>query len=95
MPYFVATGTLTNHSYISLSPSTLATIKTEFVSTCRHPSKNDRPTFRDVVLALTDRKDDVLSIPDDKNRCTNVLGNSLEEGEGLYKDLQERYLPCT
>ena len=58
---------------------------------CRHPKTSGRPKFRDIFLKLTDRDENVLSLPGGIP-TTNVLGSSLEYGEHLYKDLQEKYL---
>ena len=53
-----------------------------------------RPSFRDLLLALLDDLKVVLSIPQealDTHSNAGVLGSPLEAGEDMYRDLQYRY----
>ena len=53
-----------------------------------------RPSFRDLLLALLDDPKVVLSIPPealDTHSHAGVLGSPLEAGEHMYRDLQYRY----
>ena len=53
-----------------------------------------RPSFRDLLLALLDDPKVVLSIPRealDTHNHAEVLGSPLEAGEHMYRDLQARY----
>ena len=53
-----------------------------------------RPSFRDLLLALLDDTKVVLSItPEalDTHSHAGVLGSPLEAGENMYRDLQDRY----
>ena len=60
----------------------------------RHPNKSLRPSFRDIVLALTGKMEDILEIPENDEDITpqfKNLGADLEAGEHVYMDLQTSY----
>ena len=53
-----------------------------------------RPSFRDLLLALLDNIKVVLSIPPEAfetHSHAGVLGSPLEAGENMYRDLQDKY----
>ena len=61
----------------------------------RHPTATDRPSFRELFLALTGEKSQVLHIPqtdDEIHPLAGVLGSPLEAGKNMYKDLQNKYI---
>ena len=61
----------------------------------RHPTAADRPNFRELVLALTGEKGQVLLIPQpdgDSHPLARVLGAPFEAGKNMYKDLQNKYI---
>ena len=61
----------------------------------RHPITGSRPNFRELVLALTGDKSEVLLIPQgdgDTHSLARVLGSQLEAGKNMYKDLQNKYI---
>ena len=54
-----------------------------------------RPSFRDIVLTLVGSEEMVLNIPEEDSSTSplaGVLGAPLEAGEGMYLELQRRYL---
>ena len=53
----------------------------------------ERPAFRTILLALLDREDHVLKIPNevDKNTQAAILGAPLEAGYNMYTQLQISY----
>ena len=54
-----------------------------------------RPSFRDIVLTLVGSEEMVLNIPEEDsstNPLAGVLGAPLVAGEGMYLELQRRYL---
>ena len=60
----------------------------------RSPVAAQRPSFRELLLALLDDPKVVLSIPPETigaNPLAGVLGSQLEAGENMYRDLQDRY----
>ena len=59
----------------------------------RHPDKVQRPGFRKILLALLEKEETVLHIPNDMvtNSQTAVLGAPLEAGFNLYPQLQSVY----
>ena len=55
-----------------------------------------RLSFRELLLTLLDKPEEVLSVPPEclgAQHLAGVLGAPLEAGEILYKDLRDRYLP--
>ncbi len=64
----------------------------------RHPETKLRPGFRDIVLTLTGSEVSVLCIPEEDSSThplAGVLGTSLEAGENMYHQLQNRYIDHT
>ena len=59
----------------------------------RHPNTTDRPGFRTILLALLEREDHVLKIPNevDKNTHAAFLGAPLEAAYNMYTELQTSY----
>ena len=56
---------------------------------------SQRPSFRELLLTLLNNPEEVLSIPPGTlgtQHLAGVLGSPLEAGEGLYRDLRDRYL---
>ena len=54
-----------------------------------------RPSFRELFLALTGDKSQVLLIPQadgETHPLAGVLGSPLEAGKKLYKELQNKYI---
>lgn len=67
-----------------------------FNHTCRHPAPAVRPKYREILTKLLDEEHKVLCIPKEDASCNPqgcFLGAPIEEGECMYRDLQERYLP--
>lgn len=61
----------------------------------RNPSSSDRPKFREMVLVLIGKEEDVLYIPQealDSHRLAGVLGAPLEAGSDMYPELERTYL---
>ena len=57
-----------------------------------------RPSFRDLLLALLDDLKVVLAIPQealDTHSHAGLLGSPLETGENMYRDLQDKYYNST
>ena len=56
---------------------------------------SQRPSFRELLLTLLNNPEEVLSIPPGTlgtHHLAGVLGSPLGAGEGLYRDLRDRYL---
>lgn len=64
-----------------------------YVQICRHSDTTLRPSFRDLVLALVGDEKVVLSIPSNTLGMAGVLGSPVKTSEGLYQDLQIKYIP--
>ena len=66
-----------------------------FSSPSRHPSGSQRPSFRDAIIALTDKAVKVLEIPQealDLSPQFKSLGGPLHLGDKIYMDLQTNYV---
>ena len=60
----------------------------------RHPDAKGRPSFRELVLALTGDKGQVLLVPQmdgEIHPLARALGAPIEAGKDMYKDLQNKY----
>ena len=61
----------------------------------RNPDVPFRPKFADISFELMSDRKEVLSIPQealDSHFHAGVLGSSLDAGERMYTDLQNRYI---
>ena len=61
---------------------------------CRHPDTSWRPTFAQVVEALSEPEFDLLNWFEEDVKVhpqAAVLGAHLEAGKDLYRELQEAY----
>lgn len=75
----------------------IGTIKTCVLSFTiyRNPEVAFRPKFSDLALMLVGDRKEVLGIPQEDlatHLLAGVLGASLEAGEGMHLDLQNRYV---
>ena len=62
---------------------------------CRNPVAAQRPSFRELLLTLLNIPNAILSIPQealDTHSLAGVLGSTLNAGEDMYRDLQNRYM---
>ena len=59
----------------------------------RHPTTTKRPAFRNILLALLENEEKVLSIPREvpKNSPARELGGPVESGFNMYTQLQNTY----
>ena len=66
-----------------------------YTCTCRRqPVTSRRPTFREIVIALTANPSEVLFIPEEAlatHHLAGVLASPLVAGERMYQDLQNKY----
>ena len=65
---------------------------------CRNPEASLRPGFRDLLFALLDNEEAVLTIPDDAletHAQAGVLGAPLEAGMNMYYAMQQAYVHTT
>ena len=61
----------------------------------RNPDVPFRPKFVDISLELISDRKEVLGIPQEaleSHKQAGFLGADLEAGEGMYQDLQNRYV---
>ena len=60
----------------------------------RQPVTSRRPTFREIVIALTANSSEVLYIPEEAlatHQLAGVLASPLVAGGRMYQDLQNKY----
>ena len=63
--------------------------------TCRTPTPQQRPTFRDVLVTTLKDRGVVLCVPPDARKShpqATSLGAPLKAGHNMYSDLQKMYL---
>ena len=76
---------LENYRYIYISY--------DIVCTHRHPSREKRPRFRNILMILLEKEEVILSIPSDLGGSSQaaVLGAPVEAGFDMYAELQTKY----
>ena len=58
----------------------------------RHPITSSRPSFRDIVIALTEIQERRASKDQDIEHSSHLIGSSTEAWKDVYKDLQDSYV---
>ena len=60
----------------------------------RHPDKDERPCFQDIMLMMLKQDKEILSIPEEDvttHPLAGAIGATLEAGEKMYHKLQMTY----